>query len=126
MTFSSLRWTRGTFGRAPFSATGRTLTPIDVKVPTYATSHESVYRRSDAHRARRPRPAPGPVHGLCGGAAAAGCQRPVYPVRGPSVPGGARPRYVREPLRQLAGDVARAQDGGLLRLRAQLRLLQRV
>src|SRR3712207_2579814 len=42
MTFRSLRCRRGTFGRAPFSATPRTLTSIDVKVAVGALREDQV------------------------------------------------------------------------------------
>ena len=76
-------------------------------------------RRSAHPRRRRP------GRGCCD-ASAAGRQRPVHADRREAASGRARPRDVREPHRQLARDVARAEGGRLLRLRAELRLVQRL
>src|SRR3954452_12258494 len=113
MTLSSLRWMRGTFGRAPFSATPITVTPIDVKVRTGATLRRDVYRPRHEESLRRPdrhlrRPLSS-VWSRRGSSAAARLRCPVRPDYGASIPRSAGPWNLREPLRQLAGDGARAE-----------------
>src|SRR4051795_8097177 len=130
MTFSSLRWIRGTLGRAPFSATALTVTPIDVKVRTGATPLRGDYRPSHAQShhlpRRRHRRAGAARDGRRGHAATAWSEPPVHTEHGASIPRGAGTWNLRKSLRQLAGDGARAEVGRLLRLRAELRLLRRV